>query len=275
MLSVRTHNLFLIAAFLMTLFGSTACGGPRTLTLQEDSSKRDNSRVVTFADRQWRVKRAGSPVGPGPNFFSDREQSVWVDDEGLHLTIQKRGLDWFCSEVILQESLGYGTYVFQTRGRVDIIDPRVIVGLFTWDTDAPEHAYRELDVEFARWSNPRLRTNAQYVVQPCSACPGCGDRCERFKVDLTDEENDLTHFIEWSPGRASFRMYRGGFVRTTPPEDALVYEWSFMDESVPPAGQENLRFNLWLDRGLPPINEQPHSVVITDFTFHSRSAVEE
>lgn len=167
------------------------------------------SRTLDFAGRRWVVKSSDSPVGPGPNLFSERPEDVWTDAEGLHLSIREQEGQWWCTEVILEESLGYGTYVIQTRGRVDLFDANMILGLFTWDTQAPSEHFRELDFEYARWGDPDNPTNAHYVVQPCNACPGCDDRCHRYQVDLTDEESDLMHYMIWLPGGVTFRTYRG------------------------------------------------------------------
>ncbi|MHC5173180.1 MAG: hypothetical protein ACYSPJ_05395, partial [Planctomycetota bacterium] len=57
-------------------------------------------RTVTFAGHEWGVKY-GDQLGPGPNYFSDSQDSLWVDEKGyLHMTIIKRGGKWFCTEVI-------------------------------------------------------------------------------------------------------------------------------------------------------------------------------
>ncbi|TKY92230.1 MAG: hypothetical protein C5S46_01750 [Candidatus Methanomarinus sp.] len=77
----------------------------------------------------------------------------------------------------------------------------MVLGLFTWDIEAVEQHNREMTIEFARWGNPDEITNAQNVVQPCSECPGCGDNCTRFRVNLTDNNSDLTHYMIWRSER--------------------------------------------------------------------------
>ena len=215
-------------------------------------------RTISFAGYEWMVKRADCPVGPGPNHFSDRGEDIWVDEEGLHLTISEHAGRWYCTEAILNASLGYGTYTFQTHGRVDIIDPMMVLGLFTWDGKAIEQNHREVDIEFARWGDADEYTNCQYVVQPCSQCPGCDDRCTRFRVDLTDEESDLTHSLIWSPGTVEFSTYYGS---------AMVHKWTHTGEYVPEPGNENIRFNFWLLNGDAPESSRGDEVVITDFTW--------
>jgi len=123
-------------------------------------------RSIQFSGRSWTVKASGSPVGPGPNYFSDTIADVRVDGSGyLHLRIAFSNGNWHSSEVITDDVLGHGTYTFTLGSRVDLLDRNIVVGLFTWDTSAPQFNYREIDIEFARWGNP-LTDNSQYVVQP-------------------------------------------------------------------------------------------------------------
>src|SRR3989442_12920365 len=122
-------------------------------------------RLIDFSGYTWSVKTSTGKVGPGPNYFSDSTSSVWVDAQGrLHMKILKNKGRWYCSEVILQESLGYGTYRFYLDSAVDGLDPSVVLGLFTWN-DAPDYNHREIDIEFSRWGSVNNQ-NAQYVVQP-------------------------------------------------------------------------------------------------------------
>lgn len=261
-----------VAAFLLPV-GSEApiCGPcsklpniPEAIAFYQED--RIQTRFISFAGYEWKVKRTDFPYGPGPNYFSDIEEDVWVDEEGLHLTISEHDGIWFCTEVILDASLGYGTYIFQTQGRIDLIDPMMVLGLFTWDGGAEAQHYREMDIEFARWGNPDESTNAQFVVQPCNQCPGCSDRCTRFSVDLSDENSDLTHYLVWNPGIVQFRTYYGKY-SDNPPPDALVNKWIYAGEHVPVPGSENIRFNFWLLRGDPPMDGQGDEVVITDFIW--------
>ena len=223
-------------------------------------------RVISFAGNEWSVKRRDFPAGPGPNYFSDSPQDVWADNAGLHLTIRHDNERWYASEVISNQSFGYGTYRFVTNSRVDLLDPNIVLGLFTWETAAYQSSFRELDVEFARWSNPQEPTNAQFVVQPCSACPGC-ESCSRFTVDLAGKSNQyLTNFIVWQAGRVEFRSYYGRYVDSLPPQSALVHKW-VRATGVPDHGNENVRMNLWLNQGTAPINGLETEVVINDFAW--------
>lgn len=224
-------------------------------------------RQLSFAGRKWSLKRTDFPYGPGPNIFSDRPQDVWVDGQGLHLTVRNRNSFWTSSEVVLSKSLGYGTYIFKTNSRVDRLNEQVVLGLFTYDIKDCANT-RELDIEFAKWGDPLNKTNAQYVVQPCDACPGCGGNCTRFKVNLSKEDQRLTHYLVWSEQKVEFRTYRGHWNKVFPPKQYLVKRWIYGDQSgIPQPGRENVRFNLWLLDGNPPTNGKDAHVIISGFRW--------
>ena len=226
-----------------------------------------DTRTISFAGYDWIVKECDFQVGPGPNYFSGSEDDVWVDGDGLHLTISEQDDKWYCTEVYLDTSLGYGNYIFQTTKRVDIIDPMMVLGLFTWDIEATEQHNREMTIEYTRWGNPDEYTNGQYVVQPCSECPGCGDQCTRFRVDLTDSDSDLTHYMVWRPGIVEISTYHGKYINSIPPASALVNRWTNAGGDVPEPGNEIIHFNFWLYESNAPLSGLGDEVVITDFSW--------
>lgn len=217
---------------------------------------------LLFAGHRWIVKQSNFPVGPGPNRFSNRPQDVWVDAAGLHLTISQQSGVWWSTEVILDANLGYGTYVFHTESRVDTLDANVVLGLFTWDDVAPPN-YREIDFEFARWGNPADFNNAQYVVQPY----GTSGNFVRFRVDLTPQDQKLTHVLVWSPGLVEMSTYHGHHLPGGLPPFQRISSWTNNSPDVPAPGSENVRMNLWLVNGSAPLNSQPEEVLINNFLF--------
>jgi hypothetical protein len=217
---------------------------------------------LLFSGYRWIVKQSDFPVGPGPNRFSDRREDVGVDAAGLHLTIAQHGGVWWSTEVILDANLGYGTYVFHTESRIDTLDANAVLGLFTWDDLAPPY-YREIDFEFARWGNPADVNNAQYVVQPYGT-PG---NLVRFRVALTDQDKKVTHVLVWSPGQVKMSTYRGHHPPGALPPYQRISSWTNNGPHVPAPGAENVRMNLWLVNGVPPLNGQAAAVSITNFLF--------
>ena len=224
-------------------------------------------REITFSGYTWLVKSADvCRVGPGPNYFSDLEDDVYVNGGGeLVLSIKYRDGKWFSTEVINTESLGYGTYTMVFNFRADLIDPNEIAAAFIWDTSAPEESYREIDfIEFAKWGIPSNSTNSQFVVHPCSACPGCGDNCTRFQTDLAPDDMLVTLFVVWQENEAHFRIYHGNWFASLPPAEELIYSWSKIGE-VPEPGNENARFNFWLRNGLDPLDGLDREMVVKSF----------
>lgn len=230
-----------------------------------------HGREVQFADRTWNVKRSTGLVGPGPNRFSDAPEDVWVDAAGLHLTIHKYGANWYSTEVILNESLGYGTYMFQTTSRQDILNANATFGAFTWDPFGgdviPNNPNREIDFEDGRWSNPSSRTNSQVVVQPYTV----NGNLQRLTIPGLSADAKLTRFFTWSPDKIEFFSLRGHHSPTDFPAEAVFHHFTYLangtNHLIPTPGRENFRFNLWLFRGSPPVGEQPVEAVISDFAF--------
>lgn len=219
-------------------------------------------RLLNFCGYKWSVKAHDAPAGPGPNLFSDRVEDLWVDDDGLHLTISKRDGNWYCTEVILQESFGYGSYIFQTKTEPEYVDPNVVAGMFTWEAGLP-WPNRELDFEFARWSKPDDPTNAQFVIQPFTT-PG---NWLRYRVEPDKKDPYLTQVMTWLNGRVHFKTARGRFDSPRMPEEAVISDWTYTGDGAPEPGNENIRINLWLDDGKPPASDKPIDLVVTKFLY--------
>ena len=91
-----------------------------------------SAKTIYFAGYNWMVK-SGDNIGPGPNSWD--ENNVWVDQNGyLHLALTNRGGQWYCSQVSMVVRLGFGRYQFWVIGRIDKLDPNVVVGLFNYPT---------------------------------------------------------------------------------------------------------------------------------------------
>ena len=216
-------------------------------------------REIEFSGRTWKVKASETRAGPGPNYFSDRAEDVWVDGDGrLHVRIVHRDGRWYCTEVITAEPLGYGLYTFTLASRVDTMDKNVVLGLFTWDDTCPEHNYREIDIEFSRWG-ANAGDNAQYAVQPWDHT----GNLHRFTLAL---QGDLsTHSFDWRATSIQFSSFQGG---TAPPlPGAEIQSWLYTGGDIPPEGAGNARINLWLLNGDPPADGQDVEVIIEAFDF--------
>lgn len=223
---------------------ASAAGAPATVTVPAAS--------LLFAGRSWSVKAGAGPLGPGPNLFSDSPQNVWVDAAGrLHLRITNRDGQWQAAEVILNESLGRGTYSFTVDSPIGTLDPNVVLGLFTWSDD-PAYNHREIDVEFARWGNAAGPTNAQYVVQ---SSPLAGS-LQRFAQPSSAPS---VHAFTWARKSVAFASRTSG--------GESIADWRYSGSAVPRPGGERTHINLWLDNGRPPVDGASVEVVLSNFSF--------
>ncbi|MFM2106780.1 MAG: hypothetical protein RL338_1812 [Chloroflexota bacterium] len=205
---------------------------------------------ITWSGLTWTIKRSTSAVGPGPNIFS--AANVWVDANGyLHLRISKDAKGRWTSAEIVGPNFGYGTYAFELGSRVDALDPNAVLGLFTW-SDLPDYAYREIDIEFARWGWAGDPTNGQYVVQPWDAA----NHLERFTTPPTVPQ---THRFAWREGRIDWSSDASG---------SPIASYAYAGADVPvPGGDVRPRLNLWLYGGKAPATGQSVEVVIRSFTW--------
>jgi hypothetical protein len=217
--------------------------------LRLGGSRRPRPRIIAFAAHTWQVKTSASAVGPGPNYFSDSDDNVWVDGRGrLHLKVTHLDGKWYCAEVVNTRSLGHGRYTFTLGSSVDNLDPSLVFGLFTWSDD-PAYHNRDIDIEFSRCANGDDPTNGQYVVQPY------------------DHIGNLKRITQrtLASSRQSFDWRKAGFRFAS--SSAAPSAWTYRGRDVPEPGTEHVRMNLWLNRGGAPTNDRPAEVIIDSFEF--------
>jgi hypothetical protein len=213
-------------------------------------------RKLRVSGFDWVVKSSQNRVGPGPNYFSDHSDNVAVDARGrLHLRITQRAGRWYCAEVISERSFGYGTYRFYLESAADRLDPRVVLGLFTW-SDSPAFNHREIDIEISRWGQADNQ-NGQFVVQPYTNT----ENIVRFEVPL---RLSTTHYFTWKPGSVFCQSLKGHSpVSSTASE--IISERLFTT-NIPKSGDENARINLWLLAGRPTSDGETE-IIINKFEF--------
>ncbi|MFN8589015.1 MAG: FlgD immunoglobulin-like domain containing protein [Candidatus Eisenbacteria bacterium] len=224
-----------------------------------------NGRTVSFAGRTWRVKNTGV-YGPGPNSFSSAVDAVWVDANGrLHLTIKKSGATWYSTEVALDTPLGYGDYLFTTRGDLDTFQPTTVFGLFVWEYGPCWdtgylwwNPFNEIDVEFSRWGIAG-GPNAQFVAQPYD----WGGNRNQFTMNFSTDEV-TTHAFRWRPDRVEYRTWRGGPNDESPA--STVRAWTYTGPHIPRPDQPRVHLNLWQFSGAPTVTQE---AVLDGFTFRA------
>lgn len=239
--------LLIIYLLLSPLFVVVSCSQAK----QEEGIPLQNStRVIEFSGYEWVVRTSDNEKqGPGPNYFSDSDENVWVDTAGrLHLKIVERGGIWYCSGVTLRKSHGFNKYVFYVSGRVDRLDENVVGGLFTYMNND-----EEIDIEFSRWSDPENQ-DSQFAVQP-SYLPG-----NKVRYDLNLTTDLSTHFFDWQPDKIEFASYNGHTLN--PETEDVISTWTYSGNNIPPDSDERLKVNLWLFRGKAPVNKNENEMII-------------
>jgi hypothetical protein len=227
-----------------------------------------SGRTINFSGRTWRVKGTGN-YGPGPNNFDASTSATWVDALGrLHLTIRKVSNSWYSSEIALDTPLGYGDYIFTTRGRLDQLDRNVILGMFLWEYGGCYNTsylwwnpYNEIDVEFSRWGSAAA-ADCQFVCQPAG-----GGNTHRFDVAFADSEV-TSHAFRWLPGKVEYRSWRGG-----PDAEATstqIQAWTYTGQDLPRPEEPRVHLNLWQIAN--PSNGLNQEVIFDAMTFHSACA---
>jgi len=228
-------------------------------------------RSVSFAGFDWRVKGSGV-YGPGPNWFSHLPAIVEVVDGELVMRQRFDGERWTSAEVVLTEPLGYGDYVFTTRGDLGVLAPNTVLGLFLWQYpvcyDAANlwNQHNEIDVEISRWNDP-ANDLAQFVIQPYDA-PG---NIERFDIDYGPDEL-VSYAFTWLPGRIDYRAWRGG-----PGDESsatLIRAWTYAGPHLPRPEQPRVHINLWCIGEDGPSDGVERAVVVSDFAFRDLTDVD-
>jgi hypothetical protein len=244
---IGRQELFLPQLALLFLFLALAgCSGrDREFEIPE------GARVISFSGYEWVVSSSGDrKVGPGPNYFSDAEENVWVDERGrLHLKITWSDGRWNCARVELARHTGYGKYVFYVSSRPDSLDPQVVWGLYTYMNDQ-----EEIDIEFSRWGIENNQ-EAQYAIQPSHIT---GNRA-RFRMNM--EGDYSTHLFHWTKKWIDFASYHGHGLQPVN-ESLIIARWRYYGNHIPPDSDERLKMNLWLFRGTPPLNGRETEVMI-------------
>ncbi|MBN2184421.1 MAG: T9SS type A sorting domain-containing protein [Candidatus Krumholzibacteriota bacterium] len=219
--------------------------------------------TLDFSSRTWRIKGPGY-YGPGPNLFCDDPSCTWVDLDGrLHMTITKSGNSWYSTEIVLEEALGYGDYIFTTAGRLDQLDPSAVLGIFLWqygpcwdNSYLWWNPYNEIDVEFSRWGDPGSWIG-QFVAQPYD-WPG---NISRFDASFSEEEL-TSHAFNWMSDKVEFRSWRGGPLDEEPAN--MIHEWTYTGPHISRPEQPRVHINLWRCCGEPPADQE---IIFDRFTF--------
>jgi hypothetical protein len=206
-------------------------------------------KMLQFSGYQWELRSSAGGRAGSTNSYSPT--NGWVDRSGfLHLRVSRQTDHWVSAEVKLSRSLGYGSYRFVVRD-VSQLDPAAVFALFTWDDLGPP---REMDIEISRWGEPQDK-NAQFVVQPYVVPANT--------IRFSAPPGNLTYWMDWQPGRVSFKTVRGSGSGHS--ADAIAQH--VFTSGVPSAGNERIHMNVYGYSNTRHPLQREFEVVIEEFEF--------
>jgi hypothetical protein len=231
-------------------------------SLQQENSSPRYWKTIIFSGYQWSV-RSGEG-GPGPNLWSD--SNAWVDSNGfLHLKISYVNGAWRCAEVVTKDRLGFGTYQFQIAGRIDQLDPNVVLGLFNYPTpDVGPDTTNEIDIEFSRWGDANYPMG-NYTVWPAEE--GLNRKSKHFSFSLAKlAKPRSTHKFTWTSTQVKYRSQYGLRNDNLKTFASWLYAPLEYTRYVPQSPMQ-AHINLWLYQGKPPQNGTQIHLIIRSFKF--------
>jgi len=210
---------------------------------------------LDFAGYSWNVRPVLASAGPGPNAWGDTINNAWVDDKG-HLTLQifkDAGNVWRCVE-LGGPALGYGQYTWTVETNPANWQVQPVLGLFTYDeTDNGANNYREIDIEFSKWTYAPEPSRIWYSVQPTAGFEN------RFADHGSSANTPYTCTFIWQAGQVYFR--------TTDSTGKLLGEHMVTDGVPNPGTAATVRMNLWLVNGVAPGDGQNVAMKMSNFKF--------
>ncbi|HWY71283.1 MAG TPA: hypothetical protein VNX88_21635 [Terriglobales bacterium] len=210
------------------------------------------TKPLKFSGYDWDVRTISSDRGGTNNPYDP--DNAWTDANGaLHLQIKKKAGRWSCAEMVLNRSLGYGTYALTVRD-TSHLEPAAVVSMNTFDSSGGDQYYREMDVEISHWGDSTKKNDAQYGIQPFYI-PG-----NVFAFE--EPRGTLTHVMRWESGRVSFKTFRGSSIAGAP----LVSEHEFTS-GIPTPGQERVELFFYVVASDKNPLQNDSEVVIEKFEY--------
>jgi len=222
-----------------------------------------HANTLTFSNLKWEVRDGYG--GPGPNLWS--HNNAWVDENGwLHLSITKVNKKWYCADVVTTANLGFGKYWFYVVGRVDKLDPHVVLGLFNYPPkNIGPDGTNEIDIEFSKWgSGSKTDHNISYTVWPNQL--SLNNTSLIYTLNLTN--NLSTHGFSWKKDKIYYQSGLGHDSNYLSP----IMNWLFMpadfDNRIPQSPMP-IHITLSLVKGEAPVNGKAVEIIIKQFCYIS------
>lgn len=213
--------------------------------------------TINFSGYTWWIENTNNQLAhPGPNYWSNSPQNVWVDTNGfLHLKITYINGKYICPEVTCTKTLGYGTYTFYLASRIDRFDKNIVAGLFARIDDN-----HEVDIEFSKWGLANYQ-NSRYTIQPAPYVEN--QNKHTFNTVLYGDYT--TQYFKWTQSGVYFASVGGHYQPGTEPAGNVIQSYT-LNRQVSAAGVK-AHINLWLYQGMAPSDGSQPELVIKSFQY--------
>jgi hypothetical protein len=189
------------------------------------------TKPLKFSAYDWAIRTISSNRGGAYNLYDP--DNAWTDANGaLHMRITNRSGLWYCAQLSLTRSLGYGTYILTVHD-TSHLQPAVVLSMYTFDEWHGDQYYREMDVEISRWGDAASKNNAQYGVQPFYI-PG---NVYAFNAP----EGPLTYSMHWKSGSVAFTT-----IHASPGSSGVPIAEHEFTSGVPSPGQEQVKLEFYV-----------------------------
>ncbi len=216
------------------------------------------AKTLQFAGHTWTV-RANGVGAPRNNAWC--EDNAFVDASGyLHLKLTNKNGAWCAAQVSSTDSMGFGTYQWQLRSRVDNLDKNVVVGLFNYPPSnvAPDET-NEIDIEFTKWGIAGANA-LNYTIYP--AVTGVPYTTQNFPIAMNGDFS--THRFIWKRQSIRFQSTNGHYDNNPLP----IADWTYAPaDYAQRIGSTPIPvfMNIWMTAA--PTNGLPVEIVISSFKF--------
>ena len=220
---------------------------------------------INFSGYAWYLRNTEEAAGPMGNRFAGEGRSVILNsDKSLTLTLSRKEGLYYGAEAVLWRPLGYGTYIFRVRTRLDALDPNLVLGLFSYSS-LEKAAYDEVDIEFSAWGGLDDPVRGQYAVQPF------GQAGHISFFDLGFREGKISYSFDWEKDRIDFMSWKGYGSRPAGDSPSVLSSWSFsIPGTMPDPRRARICMNLYLAGKPGPAGSGLSSVIIDSFQFLRR-----
>lgn len=213
-----------------------------------------NPNYFDWKNYFWIKRQTSGKEGPGPNYWSGNNLIVPSNpNDPLTMVISTEGGRHYCSEMYMNEALGYGTYQFDIHQKVEDIanvDPRVVFGFFLYKNDEYEY-----DIEIAKWGIDRPNAyNMDYITQPHIE----GRTGVTFLLPFGHQRT--RHIFEWQPDIIYWKTLDLD-------TGEILYQYNTREQVRREDPGFVLHINFWMHEGFTP-RVPTQTITIDDFKFY-------